>query len=183
MIWIQTHTGKAFDLEHPTPEMVDIIDIGHALSNLCRFCGHTRIFYSVAEHSVMMALKEPEIAVHALLHDAAEAYVGDITTPLKSLLPEIEAIEARILYTIYEAFGVPCPVGPEEDIHSFEPLRNADRRMAATEVLRLLKQPPPLSWGEWVEGVQPYEGGMTLLPRWLAKEMWIEGLEMELRKL
>ena len=103
MFWCQTFTGRKVDIFHPSPEMVDIEDIAHALSMTCRFGGHCRDFYSVAEHSVLVE----QIGRHALhctfsrismlllLHDAAEAYIGDIITPIKRGFEEILINETR----------------------------------------------------------------------------------------
>jgi len=84
---IRTASGKLVDLLNPQPNDIDFRDIGHALSHLCRFTGHTKYFYSVAQHSLMMA----EIVSHparnyALLHDAKEAFIQDLSTPLKHAL-------------------------------------------------------------------------------------------------
>jgi 5'-deoxynucleotidase YfbR-like HD superfamily hydrolase len=115
--YIKTRSGLKFFYDEPTPEMVSIDDIAHALSNLCRFNGHTRTFFSVAQHSVEVAnllyasaAKEHRAlsALCGLLHDAHEAYVGDFPTPFKVLLGQpfreaesftIEAIETRLNIT------------------------------------------------------------------------------------
>lgn len=79
-----TKSGKVINLLHPTEEMIDIRDIAGALSKICRFGGHTSQFYSVAQHCVLVAAMAPEnIKKEALLHDAAEAYLGDVIKPLK----------------------------------------------------------------------------------------------------
>ena len=104
---ITTFTGIQFDLQNPTPEMVQIQDIAAALSKLCRFNGHTTSFYSVAQHSVAVSEIVPlEYAFEALLHDAAEAYIGDMTSPLKSMLPEYRRIEEKVETVIRERFGL-----------------------------------------------------------------------------
>ena len=73
--WLQTYTGKKFYPFDPREEEVDILDIAHALSQLCRFGGHTKEFYSVAEHCVLVSMCCPsEVKLLGLLHDAAEAY-------------------------------------------------------------------------------------------------------------
>ena len=89
---IKTWSGKYVDLLNPTAAMVDLGDISHALHNLCRYTGHTRTFYSVAEHCILAAgiaredgCSHEEISA-VLLHDAAEAYLSDISRPLKVLL-------------------------------------------------------------------------------------------------
>lgn len=98
--WIATYTGRRINPSEMMSADVDIRDIAHALSNICRFGGHSSYFYSVAEHSVhvarIVAKHTPEVGLYALLHDAAEAYIGDIVSPLKQteifqeLLGEIE---------------------------------------------------------------------------------------------
>ena len=103
-IW--TYSGFLFDIANPSPSEICIQDIAHALSNTARFNGHTPEFYSVAQHSVLVCerLDNSEWRLAALLHDAAEAYIGDITSPLKSMLKEIQVIEARLLATIFERY-------------------------------------------------------------------------------
>lgn len=87
--WIQTRTGRRFYPLDPRPEDVDLIDIAHALARQCRFSGHTSRFYSVAEHSVRVAMwvyertHDPALAMLGLLHDASEAYLVDLPRPLK----------------------------------------------------------------------------------------------------
>lgn len=110
MTWIQTYTGKHFYPLAPTPDMVDIEDIAHALANVCRFAGHTREFYSVAQHACMVSeLVPPEDALAGLLHDAAEAYIADITRPLKPHLLNYAAIEKGIEAVIAASFGLAYP--------------------------------------------------------------------------
>jgi len=81
--WITTYTGKRFHYLDPQPEEIDIVDIAHALSLTCRFGGHCKEFYSVAEHSIRVAEIVPkEFQLLALLHDAGEAYTGDVQSPI-----------------------------------------------------------------------------------------------------
>jgi len=87
MSQILTYTGKHVDLAAPNPVMIDPRDISHALSHQCRFNGHCREFYSVAQHSVLVAyLLPPELKLAGLLHDAPEAFLGDVVQPLKALM-------------------------------------------------------------------------------------------------
>jgi len=103
MTWILTRTGRRFDLLAPKADQVSTLDIAHALSQLCRFNGHTSRHYSVAQHSLLVASIVPaEHQLAALLHDATEAYVGDMTRPLKALLPDFSAIEHGIWLAICE---------------------------------------------------------------------------------
>ncbi|WP_313489016.1 phosphohydrolase [Stutzerimonas nitrititolerans] len=107
MTWILTRTGRRFDLLQPCPTQVFVLDIAHALAHLCRFSGHTSHHYSVAQHSLLVASIVPaEHQLAALLHDATEAYVGDMVRPLKALLPEYSAIENGIWLAICERFNL-----------------------------------------------------------------------------
>lgn len=82
--WIQTFSGKRFTPINPNPESIVIQDIAHSLSMQCRFSGHIKRFYSVAQHSVLVSyLSDIEDALWGLLHDATEAYLVDIPSPLK----------------------------------------------------------------------------------------------------
>lgn len=106
--FILTTSGREFHLTDPRPEQVDIHDIATALSRLARFNGHGARFYSVAQHSVVVSLAVPEeLALPALLHDAAEAYIGDIVTPVKQLFPLLRGIEDHIQAVIHRALDVP----------------------------------------------------------------------------
>jgi len=81
-----THSGRRVVFDKPNSEMIDIDDIAHALSMICRFGGHSPRHYSVAEHCLLVAsLVSDEYRLAALLHDASEAYVGDMVSPLKHL--------------------------------------------------------------------------------------------------
>lgn len=105
--WIETRTGKRVSVENPQPEQFDIKDIAYALSNTCRFNGHCSGFYSVAEHSVAVALRLPiELRLAGLLHDATEAYLGDIPSPIKQFLPDYRAIEKRFEEAVIRTFDL-----------------------------------------------------------------------------
>ncbi len=113
MSWIQTYTGERFLLIAPHQGHVWLADIAHALAQQCRFNGHTRTFYSVAQHSLLVASLAPdELRLEALLHDAAEAYLGDIVTPLKHFLehlsPGFAGLEKGVLGAIHRRFGLGC---------------------------------------------------------------------------
>lgn len=134
---IYTHSGKSFDLARPEPHMVDIIDIAEALSKLCRFTGHTRAHYSVAQHCVLVSqfVHDPH-KLAGLLHDAAEAYVGDMNYPLKrsGLVTGYDEIEAGVARAIFKRFGVPTPIP--------QVVKVIDRRMAYTEMKWLMPTCP-----------------------------------------
>lgn len=107
MSWILTLTGKRFELLAPTAAMIDPMDIAHSLAHQCRFNGHTKGFYSVAQHCCIVAdLVPAEHQLAALLHDATEAYVGDLVRPLKQLLPDFVDIEQRVWLAICERFDL-----------------------------------------------------------------------------
>lgn len=132
--WIQTYTGRKFYPLDPSPEDVDIIDIAHALSMTCRFSGHCRAFYSVAEHSVHMArfadgyLDGPEVALWALLHDASEAYLPDVCRPIKDQMEGFREWEDRILEAVADKYQLPFPI-PECDT-----IKDLDTRILLTEM-------------------------------------------------
>lgn len=113
--YLQTFTGKAFYPLDPRPEDICIEDIAHALTYLCRFGGHCKRFYSVAEHSwnvaesIHLAGYSDALAFEGLMHDAAEAYVGDMVWPLKNSegLEAYKAIDDRIDLLIRQKYGLP----------------------------------------------------------------------------
>ena len=162
--WIQTYTGKRFDLLEPRQEDIDDNDIAHALSMLCRFTGHTKFFYSVAEHSYNVstlvenfvrrvggsAKDAAHAGLEALLHDAAEAYVGDMSRPLKQLVASAEVplgsdgftsykmLEERIAELIFKVAGI-------ED-RNHELVKRVDNHMLAVEARQVLDGGPRHGW-------------------------------------
>ena len=105
--YVSTFLGNRFFLTNPHIDDVAIEDIAHGLAYQCRFNGQTRAFYSVAQHSLMvMSLVPEELRFSALLHDAAEAYLGDMVKPLKNLFPEFSLIEAHVMEIIGHRFGL-----------------------------------------------------------------------------
>jgi uncharacterized protein len=95
--YLSTFTGNKFFPFAPHPHQIDIRDIAHGLSLLCRFSGQCPYFFSVAEHSIYVANNLPDnLKLEGLLHDASEAYLGDLPRPVKVGLPEYNAIEAAV---------------------------------------------------------------------------------------
>lgn len=103
-----TVTGRLIDFNKFKPEDVDIKDIAHGLSFMCRFNGHCKYFYSVAQHSIRVASILPDDhRLQGLLHDASEAYLADIARPVKMHLPDYKILENRVLSCIFERFDLP----------------------------------------------------------------------------
>lgn len=105
--FITTHRGRRIDYKNFSAEDVKIEDIAHALSHVCRFGGHSSRHYSVAEHSLLVAEMVPDdMKLAALLHDASEAYISDIVSPVKRMLPDYRKLENQIELAIDEKFGL-----------------------------------------------------------------------------
>lgn len=105
--FVQTQTGVPFFPAAPLASDIHIEDIAHSLSMQCRYNGHTDRFYSVAEHCFILShTVSPENAQWALLHDAGEAYIGDMVYPLKQVIPEFTHIEATIMEAVCVKFGL-----------------------------------------------------------------------------
>ncbi len=136
--WIATSIGQEFDLAEPNPKIIHIDDIAQGLSNICRYAGQCNKFYSVAQHSVIVARNVPkELRLPALLHDAAEAYIGDITAPLKRMLGNVwHEIEWSIDVAIAEAFDF----SPE--LFDAPEIELADKRAMMAEVRDLFNHKP-----------------------------------------
>ncbi|MGI5888849.1 MAG: phosphohydrolase [Oscillospiraceae bacterium] len=129
-----TYSGISFDPFSYTPDQIRIGDIAHSLSHQCRAMGHSRIFYSVAQHSLACAFEascrglSDRIALGCLLHDGSEAYLSDIVRPIKPILSEYEPREREIQLDIWKKFmgSVPTPeeekliFGIDDDMLAFE---------------------------------------------------------------
>jgi len=155
MSWMRTRSGRRVDLFDPDPATIDLGDIAFALSHQNRFNGHAGC-YSVAEHSVRVSKVCASDPLAGLLHDAAEAYVGDLIRPLKAHLPGFDAIELRL----QAAIGVALKVAPARFLTPA--VIEADQVLLATEKRDLMRDaadwgplPPPLTeeivpWNNWV---------------------------------
>lgn len=164
--WVQTFTGRQFWPLSPRAEHVCIEDIAHALSLLCRFTGHVREFYSVAHHSVLVCsyvmekmgrAMDHRVAMTALMHDAAEAYIADIARPVKHRLIGFREHEERIEVAIAQRFDLfyPFPAIVKE----------ADNVLLNTE-RRDLMATPPRPWnthgvGELAHAIIPWRSAVA----------------------
>ncbi|AYM60601.1 hypothetical protein At1D132_45940 (plasmid) [Agrobacterium fabrum] len=133
-------SGKWFDLLDPWNSDFSINDIAQGLANICRYSGQCRGFYSVAEHSIHVSNTVEEFKLEALLHDATEAFLGDITRPLKLLLPRYKEIEATVEDAIFARFGL--------DATSKAAVKLADLRVLAAEQSQVM----PAGADYWAAG-------------------------------
>lgn len=155
--WMSMASGRVFWPLDPRADEVHIDDIAQALSNVCRFGGRCSEFYSVAQHSVWVARYvenrhpgQPALALHALMHDAAEAYLGDVIRPLKPAMRVVRAdlpsgeyktenfwwTEARVMQAIADRFRL-----PELSVSDVEWIKFADNVALATEARDLMGDP------------------------------------------
>lgn len=115
--WLQTYTGRAFYPLDPRPEDICILDIAHALSNICRYGGHCLEYFSVASHSILVSKLVPDgMKMWGLLHDASEAYLVDIPRPIKEHLPDYRMLEQKCQRVIATVFNLSLPI-PDEVKH------------------------------------------------------------------
>lgn len=144
---ILLYSGRYFNFERPHTTPVTIEDIARGLSQICRFAGQSPRFYSVAEHSVHVSRVVPRhLAWQGLMHDAAEAFIGDVAKPLKLLLPEYVVIEKRVEGALAQQFGLPEKLDSE--------VKLADVRMLRLEQRELMRNND--SW-EFTRGLLPPE--------------------------
>jgi hypothetical protein len=166
--WIQTYTGNQFYPLDPRPEDINILDIAHALSNQCRFSGHCKHFYSVAQHSVLVSRYVPtEYALWGLLHDASEAYLVDLPRPLKNhskLGYEYKLAESNLMLVIAECFGLTVDIP--------EIVMQTDLSLLMTEA-KCLMGTPPADWMIDAEPLdipidpwEPHDAEIMFLARW-----------------
>jgi hypothetical protein len=182
---ITLKSGKLFDIFDPDVDAIDVEEIAHSLALQCRYGGHCNKFYSVAEHSFRMAMEhmppdgvldhdadEHAMAMACLLHDAAEAYIGDIVHPLKKMLRvgggPVDDVEERILVAVYTALGVPWP-----SISIRMAVERDDRRAYVAE--RALLMPPESE--PYFPGVEGFDWHFVGFDWSVAKRRWLEAWE------
>lgn len=135
---IELRRGHQFHILHPEPNLIDVEDVAHSLSKLCRYTGHTSAFYSVAQHCVLVSdyllekYQDQELALMGLLHDATEAFIGDISRPLKRVMDQVapgilRGIEDTVADAIWERFGL-HPTEEQERL-----IKEGDNTLLATE--------------------------------------------------
>jgi len=132
---IETYTGGRFRPFDPRPADVRLTDIAAGLAHICRYGGHCRQFYSVAQHSLLVSREfdDPRLQLLALLHDAGEAYLGDIPRPVKAEFDRIETVETAVREVVWTALGVDPPTERE-----WTQVMDADDRLLAYEADCLL---------------------------------------------
>lgn len=169
---IMLQSGAWFDFAAPHTSLFTIDDIAHGLANICRYSGQCKSFYSVAEHSLLVSETAVGFEFEALMHDAAEAFLGDVTRPLKQMLPEFKKIEREVENAIFERFGIRHPMPPE--------VKKADLRVLAAEQ----KQIMPDGTDAWVRGqrVEPAPVKVRNLAPVEAKAAFLERFEALYRR-
>ncbi|MBS1807472.1 MAG: hypothetical protein JST84_04700 [Acidobacteria bacterium] len=111
---MRTIMGRELSIFAPDPKLLCILDVAHGLAHLCRYAGHVRHFYSVAEHSYWTSIIAPQhLALSCLLHDAAETNINDLIQPVKQHISGYQRIENGFESAYAEQFGLPFPFPPE----------------------------------------------------------------------
>lgn len=165
MTIIDTYSGRKFNYETPTVEMICIEDVAHSLARHCRYNGHVAHFYSVAEHCVILSHYVPEeLALPALLHDAVEAYIGDIPAPFKDMHPALHDYETKVMTLVIDAFDL-GHVSSED----WKKVMYADKQICMDEMEHLMKGAP--RWAMEPLGV-PRRKFVCYMPP-LAKEQFL----------
>lgn len=154
---IGTYSGNIFNYENITENSICIEDIAHSLSLICRYTGHVRKFYSVAEHCYRMSIEDlPGTPISRLMHDSAEAYIGDINSPLKRLLSigvcdcSIRNYEAIVVGFIENKLRIFIH-------HTSEDIKTSDKIMMMTEIRDLMHPKVQFLYRDWAKGIKPLE--------------------------
>jgi hypothetical protein len=172
---IHTVSGFAFDIANPDYRVIFDKDIAKALSRICRYGGHTPFFYSVAEHSLGVSQLAEEdgcdqdTVLACLLHDASEAYLGDVVSPLKGMLRDYWKIESRVMSEIGRRYGL--------DFHDHEEaIKKYDKIMLIAE-MDTFSDAMPDRYKEYVSSLKS-----SVDPEWVkrAENTTILGLRQEI---
>lgn len=145
---IRTYSGTIFEVLNIDIKQIHIRDIAHSLSLQCRFTGHTSTHLSIAQHSIWVSQHLPEeLKLAGLLHDASEAYLVDIPSPLKPLLPQYLDIEENLMWAIYQKYGIPW--------HHLDLIKKADQEALQYEwdayIVHCIDKPTEQSHKYWEE--------------------------------
>lgn len=167
---ILTRSGHYFDFTDLESNVIEIEDIAHGLSHVCRFAGQVPQFYCVAQHSVLvwwivrdvLGVTDPTVWMQALLHDATEAYIGDMTSPLKRMMKEYQSLESRLDYLVLRRFGLSPLLDPW--------VRKADLMALAIEKRELWGNPD--AW-DVLEGVEEVDWRLEPIGSADAKEQFL----------
>lgn len=171
MSWMRTYTGKRFDPYDLEEAVFDIEDIAHALSNICRFVGHSKSFYSVAQHSAYVAEivknlgASQDVQLAALMHDASEAYLADIPAPMKrhKSFKFYRDLEEEVQGAIHAKFGLILAADVGVDVIGL-----ADRICLSAEARDLMGNPQdwenmPMPWQKTIVPIGPSEAEALFL--------------------
>ena len=183
--WMETFTGVRFNLADPKPEDVCIEDIAHALALQTRFNGHCGFFWSVGQHSLLADAyldkqnRTDRIVMLGLLHDAAEAYTGDVTSPVKALCPQVRELEARVMVVVYEGLGIEPP-----NEHEYKWVKEADIAAITIEAGVVMSSRgewwglPEVAESVWAENIESiYPESMDIIEMTFLKEYYrLKGL-------
>lgn len=159
--WILTYSGVEFWPLDARPEEILIEDIAHALSMTCRYGGHVKEFYSVAQHSVLVSKLVPaKDALWGLLHDASEAYICDLPRPVKRQIAQYKEIEDDLLGVIARRFGLDPTMPPS--------VKEIDNRILADESMALFDPVP-----DWIRPYKPTGIMITPLAPGFAEQVFL----------
>ncbi len=142
---IRTNSGKWVDVFMPTMDMIDIDDIAHGLSLLCRWGGQCPRFYSVAEHSLACMQKTNgglKNKLASLMHDASEAYLVDLPRPIKRNISEYKGLEDNLLKVIFDKYEIPFPLSEEVKKIDDEMLEYEWRNFMIRDTKEIMGYPP-----------------------------------------
>lgn len=172
---METATGGWIDPLRPDPDRVHPMDVVHALANMCRFNGHTRRFYSVAQHSIVVAdgvtLELEDVRLAALLHDASEAYLCDLTKPVKDRLNEYKVAERLVMRAVARRFRISYSLFYDARVVE------ADVRALMTERRDLMHGNSP-PWGAMT--AEPFETKIRPLPSTTVRREYLQELRSAL---